>query len=262
MSSRGLADGSAVCLRDLLPSDDEINAIVRDFSTCEDFGQAFRDATKNDAWLALEAPSSPTFPWDENSTYIRRPPFAVASNTNRLGTYTAHPLLVLGDDMTTDHISPAGQIDAESYAGRHLVAAGDPPNDLNVYAARRGNWAAMVRGLFDNRTAANLLLDGRAASRTVYAPTMDEGPLWEVAERYRQEGRAVVIVAGERYGAGSSRDWAAKGVALLGVRAVIARSFERIHRTNLIGMGILPIVIENLIPSPSALASSKLMPDT
>ena len=247
------ADGSAVCLGDLLPSDEEIDAILRDFSQCEDFGRAFHDATKNDAWLALEAPSSPTFPWDEISTYIRRPPFAVASNTNRLGTYTAHPLLVLGDDMTTDHISPAGQIDAESYAGRHLVAAGDPPNDLNVYAARRGNWAAMVRGLFDNPTASNLLLDGRPASRTVYAPTMDEGPLWEVAERYRQEGRSVVIVAGERYGAGSSRDWAAKGLALLGVRAVIARSFERIHRTNLIGMGILPIVIENTIPSLSAL---------
>ncbi|WP_376745696.1 hypothetical protein [Sinorhizobium psoraleae] len=155
--------------------------------------------------------------------------------------------------MTTDHISPAGQINAESYAGRHLVAAGDPRNDLNVYAARRGNWEAMVRGLFDNRTAANLLLGGRAASTTVYVPSMEEGPLWEVAERYRQEGRSVVVVAGERYGAGSSRDWAAKGIALLGVRAVIAKSFERIHRTNLVGMGVLPIVVENAMRSSSAL---------
>ncbi|MBP2236527.1 aconitate hydratase [Sinorhizobium kostiense] len=247
------ADGSAVRLRDLLPSDEEIDASLRDFSKREDFGQAFDDAAKNEAWLALDASSSPTFPWDENSTYIRRPPFAAVSSANRLGTYAAHPLLVLGDDMTTDHISPAGQISAESYAGRHLVAAGDRPNDLNVYAARRGNWQAMVRGLFDNRTAANLLLGGEPASRTVHAPSMEEGPLWEVAQRYRQEGRSVVIVAGERYGAGSSRDWAAKGVALLGVRAVIARSFERIHRTNLIGMGILPIVIENSMPSLSAL---------
>ncbi|MBB4188462.1 aconitate hydratase [Sinorhizobium terangae] len=246
------SDDSAVHLCDLLPSDEEIDAILRDFSDNEDFGRAFHDAAQNEAWLALEAPSSPTFPWDESSTYIRRPPFAGISSTNRLGTYSAHPLLVLGDDMTTDHISPAGQIVAESYAGRHLVAAGDQPNDLNVYAARRGNWQAMVRGLFDNRTAANLLLGGEPASRTVHAPSMEEGPLWEVAQRYRQEGRSVVIVAGERYGAGSSRDWAAKGVALLSVRAVIARSFERIHRTNLIGMGILPIAIESLLPSLSA----------
>lgn len=245
-------DGSAVHLRDLFPSDEEIDAILRDFSNSQDFGRAFHDAARNEAWLALEAPSSPTFPWNETSSYIRRPPFAVASNSNRLGIYTAHPLLVLGDDMTTDHISPAGQISAESYAGRHLVSVGDPPNDLNVYAARRGNWEAMVRGLFDNHTAANLLLGGRPASRTAHAPSLEEGPLWEVAERYRQEGRSMVIVAGERYGAGSSRDWAAKGVGLLGVRAIIARSFERIHRTNLIGMGVLPIVVDNFPSSLSA----------
>ncbi|WP_038687267.1 aconitate hydratase AcnA [Rhizobium etli] len=237
------ADGAAVYLHDLLPSDAEIDSIVRQFSQPDDFGMAFRQAADNTAWHELAAPTSPTFPWDEASTYVRRPPFAAASSSNRLGTYSAHPLLVLGDDMTTDHISPAGQIGAKSHAGRHLVAAGDPPNDLNVYAARRGNWEAMVRGLFDNRTAANLLLNGRAASTTIYAPTLEEGPLWDVAERYRREGRPVVIVAGERYGAGSSRDWAAKGIALLGVQAVIARSFERIHRTNLIGMGVLPIVL-------------------
>lgn len=236
-------DGAAVYLRDLIPSDEEIDAVVREFSRPEDFGLAFRQAAENKAWHELAAPASPTFPWDEASTYIRRPPFAAAGTANRLGTYSAHPLLVLGDDMTTDHISPAGQIGAESHAGRHLVAAGDSAGDLNVYAARRGNWEAMVRGLFDNRTAGNLLLDGRAASTTIFAPTLEEGSLWDVAEHYRREGRSVVIIAGERYGAGSSRDWAAKGVALLGVRAVIARSFERIHRTNLIGMGVLPIVL-------------------
>lgn len=154
-------------------------------------------------------------------------------------------LLVLSDDMTTDHISPAGQIAAGSFAGQHLIERGDPPADLNVYAARRGNWRAMVRGLFDNRTAANVLIGGRPASRTIHAPTLEEGPLWDVAERYRAEGHSVVLVAGERYGTGSSRDWAAKGVALLGV---IARSFERIHRANLVGMGVLPIVIDRETP--------------
>jgi len=236
--------GSPVLLRNLLPDDDEIDAIVRLHSDPEDFHAAFRQAEENETWRALTAPSSPTFPWDDGSTYLRRPPFAAAGLATRLGHYTAHPLLVLGDDMTTDHISPAGQISAASYAGRHLIAQGDPENDLNVYAARRGNWKAMVRGLFDNVTAANLIGSGKPASTTVHAPTGYEGPLWEIAERYQAENRSVVIVAGERYGAGSSRDWAAKGVALLGVRSVIAQSFERIHRTNLIGMGIFPITVK------------------
>jgi len=238
------AEGKVVRLCDLMPAGEEIDAMLWQYSDPADFKSAFREAAGNAAWHALSAPSAPTFPWDEASTYLRRPPFAVAGLPSRLGRYTAHPLLVLGDDMTTDHISPAGQIAAESHAGRHLVAAGDPANDLNVFAARRGNWRAMVHGLFDNRTAANLLCGGRPASTTVHAPTLQEAPLWEVAERYRAEGRSVVILAGERYGTGSSRDWAAKGVALLGVRAVIAASFERIHRTNLIGMGILPVVLD------------------
>ena len=240
--------GDAVLLRDVLPSADEIDAVLRRFSDPADFRRAFSQAAMNTAWQQLDAPASPRFPWNDASTYLRCPPFASTPAASRLGAYTAHPLLVLGDDMTTDHISPAGQIGADSYAGRHLVSRGDPPDDLNVYAARRGNWEAMVRGLFDNRTARNLLIEGRPASRTIHAPSMQEGPLWEIAERYRQEGRAVVLVAGERYGAGSSRDWAAKGVALLGVRAVIAHSFERIHRTNLIGMGVLPVVVDRSIP--------------
>jgi aconitate hydratase len=235
---------TAIHLGDLMPGSDEIDAILKQHSDPQDFPQAFLDAERNDAWRALAAPKSPTFPWNEASTYIRRPPFAAVETANRLGNYRAHPLLVLGDDMTTDHISPAGQISASSFAGRHLVAAGDPAHDLNVYAARRGNWKAMVRGLFDNRTAANHLLGGRPASMTIHAPTGEEAPLWETAERYRLEHRSVVIIAGQRYGAGSSRDWAAKGIGLLGVRAVIALSFERIHRTNLIGMGVLPILLQ------------------
>ncbi|MCV3735148.1 aconitate hydratase AcnA (plasmid) [Rhizobium sp. TRM96647] len=236
-------DGTPIFLKDLWPSEEEIAAVLRAGSCPTDFADAFADAERSDAWNALAAPVSVLFPWDEHSTYIRRPPFASQQMQSRLGKYSASPLIVLGDDMTTDHISPAGQIDPAGYAGRHLIEMGDPVNDLNVYAARRGNWRAMVRGLFDNRTALNLLLDQTPASITVHWPSGGTGPIWEIAQRYQSERRSVVIVAGERYGAGSSRDWAAKGVALLGARAVLASSFERIHRSNLINMGILPILL-------------------
>lgn len=148
---------------------------------------------------------------------------------------------MLGDDITTDHISPAGAIPATSEAGSYLVARGNDGDDLNVFASRRGNWEAMVRDLFTNKAVRNRIVDGLAPGTTLHVPSGEVMPLWQAAERYRAEGRSVVIVAGERYGMGSSRDWAAKGVALLGVRAVLATSFERIHRSNLIGMGILPL---------------------
>ncbi len=236
-------DGTPVLLKDLWPSEEEIAAALRSSACPADFADAFADAERSDTWKALAVPESVLFPWDEHSTYIRRPPFASHQMRSRLGKYSASPLVVLGDDMTTDHISPAGQIDPSSHAGHHLIEMGDPTNDLNVYAARRGNWQAMVRGLFDNRTALNLLLDRTPASTTIHWPSGETGPIWEIARKYQREGRSTVVVAGERYGAGSSRDWAAKGVALLGVRAVLARSFERIHRSNLINMGVLPILL-------------------
>ena len=155
--------------------------------------------------------------------------------------FTAHPLLVLGDDITTDHISPAGAIPAASDAGRWLVERGEDPRDLNVYAARRGNWEVMLRGLFTNRSVVNLLAPGTPPGHTVFAPTQDALPVWRAAARYAQAGLPVVLVAGERYGTGSSRDWAAKGAQLIGARAVLANSFERIHRANLIGMGVVPL---------------------
>lgn len=250
-------DGTPILLKDLWPSDDEIASTLRVSKCSTDFAEAFAEAEKSQAWKTLAAPQSVRFPWDKHSTYITRPPFASQHMGSRLGKYSASPLVVLGDDVTTDHISPAGQIDPSSYAGRHLIEMGDSANDLNVYAARRGNWRAMVRGLFDNRTALNLLLDQTPASTTIHWPSGEIGPLWEIAQKYQDEGRSVVVVAGDRYGAGSSRDWAAKGVALLGVRAVLARSFERIHRSNLINMGVLPI----LLPDDAHPSSFLIGPD-
>jgi aconitate hydratase len=150
-------------------------------------------------------------------------------------------LLVLGDDITTDHISPAGAIPPNSDAARWLVEHGEDPRDLNVFASRRGNWEVMLRGLFTNKTVVNHLLPSGRGGRTVFAPTGEELPAWQAAARYAEAGLPVVIVAGERYGTGSSRDWAAKGAQLLGARAVLANSFERIHRANLICMGVLPL---------------------
>jgi aconitate hydratase len=153
----------------------------------------------------------------------------------------AQPLIVLGDDITTDHISPAGAIPPKGEAGAYLIAAGEDPKDLNVFSSRRGNYEAMVRGLFTNRSVRNLLAPEAPPGWTVHVPSGELLPLYRAAERYRAEGTPTVILAGRHYGSGSSRDWAAKGPALLGVRAVLARSFERIHRSNLIGMGILPL---------------------
>ena len=235
------ADGTPVTLAMLWPSAEEIDQLFAKASSVSDFAPAYEAAETSTAWKDLAAPSSILFPWDENSTYIRRPPFASFGEGTRLGTYEAYPILVLGDDMTTDHISPAGAIPAQGEAGQHLIERGENPADLNVFSSRRGNWEVMIRGLFTNKAVRNLLAPDIAPGFTVHAGSGEPLPLWDAAQRYKAEGRSVVIVAGERYGMGSSRDWAAKGAALLGVRAVLASSFERIHRWNLIGMGILPL---------------------
>jgi aconitate hydratase len=160
-----------------------------------------------------------------------------------LGQYAAHPLLVLGDDITTDHISPASAIPPTSNVADFLVARGEDRADLNVFASRRGNWEVMVRGAFHAKSVTNLLHPEAPVAQTIHTPSGETMPIWDAAQRYREDGESVVMVAGERYGMGSSRDWAAKAQRLLGVRAVIAASFERIHRSNLIGMGILPLVM-------------------
>jgi aconitate hydratase len=235
------AAGAPVLLADIWPSGPEIDAALSRAHDPSDYPQAYDGAERSTEWEALEAAQSPLFPWEEASTYLRRPPFAAFGTMTRLGSYRAHPLLVLGDDVTTDHISPAGAIPQHSAAAEYLTSRGEDPRDLNVFAARRGNWEVMIRGLFTNRSVRNLLRPGIQPGSTILAASGEELPLWRAAERYAAQRTPLVIVAGERYGMGSSRDWAAKGVALLGVRAVLALGFERIHRSNLIGMGIVPL---------------------
>jgi aconitate hydratase len=201
----------------------------------------YAEAEANEAWAQLDAPSTALFPWDPASTYIRRPPFANFGKGTRLGTYRALPILVLGDDITTDHISPAGQIPQRSEVGEYLIERGEDRGDLNVFSSRRGNWEVMLRGLFTNKAVKNRIASGAPPGATLHVDSGEIMPLWRAAARYEAEGKSVVIIAGERYGMGSSRDWAAKGVALLGARAVLASGFERIHRSNLINMGVLPV---------------------
>ena len=235
------ATGSAVRLADLWPAGAEIDAALARAGDRSDYETAYDAAEASADWAAFEAPAGVLFPWDEASSYIRRPPFASFGKGSRLGRYNATPLLVLGDDITTDHISPAGAIAPNSDAAEYLVGRGEDRDDLNVFASRRGNWEVMLRGLFTNKSVRNLLAPDLAPGTTVHAGSGERMALWRAAERYAEEGRSTILLAGERYGMGSSRDWAAKGVALLGVRAVLALGYERIHRSNLIGMGILPL---------------------
>ncbi|MDQ0692922.1 aconitate hydratase AcnA [Arthrobacter sp. W4I7] len=238
-----LADGIPVYLEDLWPAREEIDALVLKANDPTDFRRDFLIAARDPQWRRVEAPDGAQYPWDPASTILRRPPFAAMTEVSLLGRFTAHPLLVLGDDITTDHISPASAIPANSDVADFLVERGEDRADLNVFASRRGNWEVMVRGAFHNKSVKNWLHPEGPTAQTVHAPSGETMPIWDAAERYRDEGEPVVIVAGERYGMGSSRDWAAKAQRLLGVRAVIAASFERIHRSNLIGMGILPLVM-------------------
>ncbi|QJR10758.1 Aconitate/2-methylaconitate hydratase [Usitatibacter rugosus] len=235
------ADGRRVTLEQIWPTDAEIEAAMEIALDTRDFAEAFKVATAAPAWHALESPSGARFAWDPRSTMLRRPPFASVEAGCLLGRYAAYPLLVLGDDITTDHISPASAIPKDSFVADFLVERGEDRDDLNVFASRRGNWEVMLRAAFHNRTVRNALAPDAPVAHTLHAPSGEVVPIWEAARRYEADGAAVVIVAGHRYGTGSSRDWAAKGQRLLGVRAVLASSFERIHRSNLVGMGILPL---------------------
>lgn len=235
------SDGKPVFLKDLWPSRTEIDEHIKQGVQPDDFPHAFARASLNPIWHALQVPKTPLFPWNPASTALKRPSFASLSEGSQLGHYTAYPLLVLGDDITTDHISPASAIPKESFVANFLVERGDDRNDLNVFASRRGNWEVMMRAAFYSKTLRNMLYPASPVGNTLHVPSGKVAPIFEVAQQYREEGNSVVLVAGERYGTGSSRDWAAKGQRLLGIRAVLAMSFERIHRSNLIGMGILPL---------------------
>jgi aconitate hydratase len=235
------AAGEPVFLHQLWPDSAEIDAALRASTEPAAYRRAFAEAARNPAWHALAAPEGPRFPWNPASNYLQRPPFASAGEGSLLGTYAAHPLLVLGDDVTTDHISPASAIPPASLVADYLSSRGEDRRDLNVFAARRGNWQVMLRAAFHSRSLVNHLRQGMPMAHTLHVPSGAVLPIWQAAQRYHDDGEPVVLVAGERYGTGSSRDWAAKGLRLLGVRAVLAHSFERIHRSNLIGMGILPL---------------------
>ena len=198
----------------------------------------------DEQWQAIEVPQAPTYVWQEDSTYIQHPPFFedIADPAPVIAdVQDARILALLGDSVTTDHISPAGNIKADSPAGRYLRDKGVEPRDFNSYGSRRGNHEVMMRGTFANIRIRNEMLGGEEGGNTLFIPTAEKLPIYDAAMRYQQAGTPLVVIAGQEYGTGSSRDWAAKGTNLLGVKAVVAESFERIHRSNLVGMGVLPL---------------------
>jgi aconitate hydratase len=238
-------DGQAVFLKDIWPTNAEIDAAVAASVTGSLFRERYADVfAGDDRWRTLPVPTGERYTWDPKSEYVKRPPYfdgmpaQPAPLTDIAG---ARALAVLGDSVTTDHISPAGNIARTSPAAAYLTAHGIEPVDFNSYGARRGNHEVMVRGTFANVRLRNALVPGVEGGVTRYLPTNAQMSIFEASEKYRADGTPLVILAGKEYGSGSSRDWAAKGPMLLGVRAVIAESFERIHRSNLIGMGILPL---------------------
>ena len=239
------SDGSKVYLKDIWPSPDEISDLIDRCVTPEKFQQQYsRVLDGNEQWNLISGGSGDTYAWDDASTYIQNPPFfeGLTQEIEPVEPIAgARVLVMVGDSITTDHISPAGPIKPDSPAGRYLQEHGVAPADFNTYGARRGNDRVMTRGTFANIRLRNLLAPGTEGGVTIHLPTGQPMPVFDAAECYRESGTPLVVLAGKEYGTGSSRDWAAKGPLLLGVRLVIAESFERIHRSNLVGMGILPL---------------------
>lgn len=239
------SDGQPVFLRDIWPAPEEVTRFVAEHVTAEMFEREYAKVFAGDAqWQSMPIPESDQFEWDENSTYVRRPSFFedMPPTPRPLADLTgARVLLVLGDSVTTDHISPAGNIAKNSPAARYLMEHGVEPKDFNQYGARRGNHEVMMRGTFANVRLKNLLVPGIEGGVTRHLPDGEQLSVFDAAIKYQAEQVPLVILAGKEYGSGSSRDWAAKGTFMLGVRAVIAESYERIHRSNLIGMGVLPL---------------------
>jgi len=242
------ASGQAVYLKDIWPSPEQIGATVAECVAESMFRRQYADAFGGDErWKGLRVPADERFAWDSGSTYVRRPPFfdgMSATPQPRRDIVGARVLAVLGDSVTTDHISPAGNIAKNSPAGAYLIERGVSPADFNSYGARRGNHEVMMRGTFANIRLRNKLAPGTEGGVTRHLPSNEQMSIFDASLRYQSEGIPLLVIAGKEYGSGSSRDWAAKGPKLLGIAAVIAESFERIHRSNLIGMGVLPLEFE------------------
>ena len=246
-------DGSPVMLADIWPSPDEVRTVMAASIDPELFRETYGTVFEGDEqWRSIAIPAGDRYEWEASSTYIANPPFFTgltaepAPVTDIVG---ARALAVLGDSVTTDHISPAGSIAAWSPAGQWLQANGVSPVDFNSYGARRGHHEVMMRGTFGNIRLRNRLVEGKEGPYTLHLPDGEQAFIYDAAMRYRDEGVPLVLIAGKEYGSGSSRDWAAKGTTLLGIRAVIAESYERIHRSNLVGMGVLPL---QFLPGESA----------
>ncbi|WP_439872433.1 aconitate hydratase AcnA [Rhizobium leguminosarum] len=243
-------DGNPVYLKDIWPTSKEIQEFILKYVTRELYETKYADVFKGDAnWQAVQVPPGQTYAWDDNSTYVQNPPYFVGMGKKGTGVSDikgARVLGLFGDSITTDHISPAGSIKAASPAGAYLTEHGVGVADFNQYGTRRGNHEVMMRGTFANIRIRNHMLgpNGKEGGYTIHYPSKEEMSIYDAAMKYKAEGVPLVIFAGVEYGTGSSRDWAAKGTLLLGVKAVIAQSFERIHRSNLVGMGVVPFVFE------------------
>jgi aconitate hydratase len=243
--------GNPVYLKDVWPSSAEIQDFIMKYVTRELYASKYADVFKGDAnWQAVNVPAGKTYAWDDQSTYVQNPPYFVGMKKSAAGVTDikgARVLGLFGDKITTDHISPAGSIKAASPAGSYLLGHGVSVADFNQYGTRRGNHEVMMRGTFANIRIRNHMLgpNGKEGGYTIHYPSKEEMSIYDAAMKYKEEGVPLVIFAGVEYGNGSSRDWAAKGTNLLGVRAVIAQSFERIHRSNLVGMGVVPFVFED-----------------
>jgi aconitate hydratase len=243
------SDGQPVYLRDIWPTNAEVRSLIDQYVNADMFKARYADVYKGDErWRAIEVTGGDTYAWDVTSTYIQNPPYfegmsmTAAGLTDIVG---ARPLAIFGDSITTDHISPAGSIKLDSPAGRYLTEHQVSRADFNSYGARRGNHEVMMRGTFANIRIKNQMTPGIEGGVTRHVPTGEVMAIYDAAMRYKQDGTPLVVIAGKEYGTGSSRDWAAKGTNLLGVRAVIAETYERIHRSNLVGMGVLPLQFLN-----------------
>jgi len=237
--------GKPVFLREIWPTPQEVESTIRSAVSKEMFSKEYADVfTGDEHWKALPIPEGDLYSWDEKSTYIKNPPYfaGMERKPEEISDLRGlRALAVLGDSITTDHISPAGSIQPDGPAGKYLIAHGVQPKDFNSYGARRGNHEVMMRGTFANIRLRNQLAPGTEGGWTIHQPSGEKMSIYDAAMKYRAENVPLLVIAGKEYGSGSSRDWAAKGTILLGVRVVLAESFERIHRSNLVGMGVLPL---------------------